>query len=529
MSLHTARAFAWEFTRRHRAGFAAIICYIISLAVLRVLLMTAALTVDSTRFAFSVIVPATSGMLYLLAVFCFGLSGDMAQRESMFPSRLFTLPVTTTTLTAYPMLFGMGALSLFWFAIALLGLRPAGLHVPLVWPALFAAVFLGWAQTLIWLPYGLRGVRVMLATAWLATVDTSALLAIFYHASQRLMILLLAPQLPLGFLAARQAVTLARRGVVPDWSMSFARTTSLQRRRRAFVAPSRAQLWFEWREQGRSLVELVATLLPFELALLFAGGSGSFVLVMLAMVLLTPVFMAACTAATMRAPLTPFIATRPLADRSIIAAKLYVAVLSTLLTWLMVITATVAALTLSHTWAPLLHITRGLARHIGNARTIVLALLLFAGLLVTTWKQLVQTLYIGMSGRTWLMKMNVFITLVFMVALVPVSEWISGSSAIMSALWRDLRWILSGLVLLKMSASAWSITRLNRNHLLSERSLLEIAAVWTICVLALHALLLWLLDSPHVPAYFLMLIAILATPFARIAASPLALAWNRHR
>jgi hypothetical protein len=48
-------------------------------------------------------------------------------------------------------------------------------------------------------------------------------------------------------------------------------------------------------------------------------------------------------------------------------------------------------------------------------------------------------------------------------------------------------------------------------------------------VLALYGLLVWLLDTPHIPHYLLMLLAILAIPLARLSAAPLALASNRHR
>ncbi|HEX9310311.1 MAG TPA: hypothetical protein VF887_05830, partial [Gemmatimonadaceae bacterium] len=55
------------------------------------------------------------------------------------------------------------------------------------------------------------------------------------------------------------------------------------------------------------------------------------------------------------------------------------------------------------------------------------------------------------------------------------------------------------------------------------------AACWSVAVLALYGVLVWLLDTPHIPHYLLMLVAILAIPLARLSAAPLALAWNRHR
>jgi hypothetical protein len=48
-------------------------------------------------------------------------------------------------------------------------------------------------------------------------------------------------------------------------------------------------------------------------------------------------------------------------------------------------------------------------------------------------------------------------------------------------------------------------------------------------VLALYGVLVWLVLGPLIPRYFLMLLAILGVPLARVSAAPLALAWNRHR
>ena len=58
---------------------------------------------DDESFAFLVAVPVTATFIYFLAVFSFGLSGDLAARESMYPARMLTLPVTTAALAGLPM------------------------------------------------------------------------------------------------------------------------------------------------------------------------------------------------------------------------------------------------------------------------------------------------------------------------------------------------------------------------------------------------------------------------------------------
>ncbi len=92
-----------------------------------------------------------------------------------------------------------------------------------------------------------------------------------------------------------------------------------------------------------------------------------------------------------------------------------------------------------------------------------------------------------------------------------------------------LPWILAVLAGLKLCAAAWVATRLYDARLLSDRTLVAGAACWLVVVLALHGLLVWLVATPFIPSYLLLLVAILATPLARVSAAPLALAWNRHR
>src|SRR5205807_542437 len=223
----------------------------------------------------------------------------------------------------------------------------------------------------------------------------------------------------------------------------------LTRRRDHFPSPARAQAWFEWRRHGRSLPALVGLLLPFELALLWlAKDAPAFVFEILFLALITPPFMAAFTAWTVNQPnpqvhdsygVPPFIATRPLTSAELIAAKLKMAMWSTLAAWLLLLVALPLALEWSGTWA-------------------------------------------------------------------MVTERVR-----------------------PMSAAAWIATRLDRSQLLGDRALVLGATCWLVAVLALYGVLVWFFSTPFVARYVLALIAILAVPLARIAAAPLALAWNRHR
>ncbi len=254
-----AAAIAWEFRRRHRWGLLVLIGYLLVLAIIKLLILKPGRPVnfDDESFALVVIVPLSSTFTYFLAVFSFGLSGDVAARQSLYPARQFTLPVTTAALVGWPMLYGTAAMAILWLATRLLAVWPSDVDVPIIWPALLAASLLAWTQALTWMPYGLPGLRVIVTVLWLASIDAVVMLALQYKASEPLMLAILAPHVPLAYFAAHFAVARARRGDVPDWRGMFAWVGDLVNilpfRRKHFGSPARAQVWLEWRRHGRSL------------------------------------------------------------------------------------------------------------------------------------------------------------------------------------------------------------------------------------------------------------------------------------
>ncbi len=522
-----ATAFAWEFRQRHRWGLLAVLASILVLAVVR--LGVHVRIENAETFAIAIIVPLSGAFLYFLAVFSFGLEGDIAARQSIFPVRMFTLPVTSSALAGWPMLYGSLAMMVLWLAMRLVGAWPPGVHVPMFWPFLLGPSLMAWTQALTWMAYPMPGLRVIVTVLWLSTIDAIIMTALQLDASEGLMLALLAPHVPLAFLVARFAVTRARRGEVPDWRQVFPWNFTT-RRRGHFSSPARAQEWFEWRQHGRSLPWLVALLLPFELALLFVfHESDTIVFETLCTVLVTPPFMAIFVAATASSGVTPFITTRPLTGASLIAAKLKVTFRSTLIAWLLVLAAIPMALRWSGT-APLVNDwLRELVKAVGMPRAIAIVALGLALLIASTWKQLAQSLFIGMSGREWLLKTVAIGALTCIGVIVPVAHWAFSQRAIVARLWEALPWILSTLVVLKLVAAVWVAIRLHDRGLVSDRTLLGGAVCWDVAVFALYGLLVWITPALLFRRYALALLAILVVPLVRLAAAPLALAWNRHR
>ena len=222
-------------------------------------------------------------------------------------------------------------------------------------------------------------------------------------------------------------------------------------------------------------------------------------------------------------------ATRPLTSAALVAAKLQAAIWSTLVAWLIVLVAVPIALALSGTWPVVVDGVVDVVDVLGRPRAIVIALLGFAGLLASTWKQLVQSLCIGLTGRAWVVRTSVLLRLSLLVVVWPILDWVIGRWHPVAALWDAWPWILAPLACVKLFAAAWVASRLHRSRLVSDRSLVAGAASWLAVVLAVYAVLVWLVSTPIVPHSLPALVAILAVPLVRLSAAPLALAWSRHR
>jgi hypothetical protein len=538
-----AAAIAWEFARRHRWGLLALLGTIGTLGSIKLAVLTSAgpLQLREVTFALLVPVPFAASFLYLLAVFTFGISGDLAARESMFPPRMLALPVSSAALAGWPMLYGGLAMALLWFALRIAGIFPSDFPVPTYWPALFAASLLAWTQALTWMPYPFRGMRVIASIAVLISIDVVVFTALETRARESTMLLLLSPLLPLAYVTARSAVRRARCGDVPEWS--FARRAAAPRgpatSLRAFSSASRAQLWLEWRQFGRTLPTLVAVVLPVGMALLFLFHQTPVIVIeIVATSLMLPPFLGIFVAAaagkssataSQSYGITPFLATRPIDDRALVRAKWQAAALSTLAAWGIIVVVVPIAVIWADAAEPILNIARNVDDALGRPRAVALGLLVLAALVGSTWKQLVQGLYLTMSGRDWAVKGIAFATLVVVTAAFLILGWILESRHRIVAVWYAIPSIMAALVALKLLLAMRVMQRGLARGLFTRPQLIRAAVIWDACVFAVYGLLVLALPAILARRSFLMLAAILLVPFVRLAAAPLAVARNRHR
>ena len=535
-------AIAWEFARRHRLAWMAMAAYIAVLAALRLWTLASGHVIsveDDENFGLFVMFPLSACFFYTVTAFTFGMSGDLAARESMFPARLLRLPLTTTALAAWPMLYGAVTIGVLWIALRSLAIYPPNIPIPKVWPAFLGVAILAWAQALTWMPYGLRGVRVVASVLWLISIDAVVITAVLLKASEWTVIAFLAPQAPIAYLVARAAVGRARRGDVPDWGFGASARAERAAARPPFRSAAAAQLWFEWRRCGLGLPTLVALVVPVELLLFFAAGNtAGLVFFLIAGVLVTPPFLARAAGATVRRSspqthdahgLPAFIITRPMTSAGLVGATLKVTIISTVVTWLFIGIAMPIALMLSGAWALVTDGVIRLAGGIGTPRVVAIGVLVLAIAVLSTWRQLVQSLYVGLTGRDWVVKTNVFLTLFVMFLLLPVGKWVLGNDRVLGIIWNGIPAILAVLVAVKLVAGIGVMRMLDRRRVLTDRALIALAAGWALSVLVLYATFRWFWGTPYLPRYLLAMLAILLVPLARVAAAPLAFDWNRHR
>jgi hypothetical protein len=536
----SSSAIGREFLWRLRPAVIALAAYAVVFGAIKVLVLGSAYPIKldpPNGMGGWLIAPMTAAYFYFVGVFSYGLSGDLAARQSIYPARMFTRPLTSAALAGWPMLYGGAAAASLWFATALFARWPGGIDtpVPWIWPPLMMCAYIAWMQAFMWMPYGLPGLRVIVAAVWLVAIDAIVLVALHFHARESVMIAILAPQIPLAYLTAWFAVTRARRGDVPDWRALFAFPARIAgaraRGRDAFRSAAGAQVWFEWRMHGWSLPAMVAIVVPVELLLLFIPGNGTAPIIFVTVVaaLLTPPFLAVFAAARQSAGLTAFMVTRPMTSPALVAAKLKMAFWSTLAAWLAVLAAVPLALALSGAWPLVIErASRGI-EVVGTLRALAVVLLVLSALIASTWKQLVQALCIGLTGREWIIRASVLTALSLLVAAGPVIDAIFMDSVWQAAFFNALPLIPVVLAGIKMSAAVWIAIRLYDSRLFGDRALVIGAACWLGAVTGLYGFLIWFVSTPLMPRYFLGAVAILLVPLGRLSAAPLALDWNRHR
>ena len=160
----------------------------------------------------------------------------------------------------------------------------------------------------------------------------------------------------------------------------------------------------------------------------------------------------------------------------------------------------------------------------------MLLTLVVLGLPALTWKRVVDQLWIGLTGRQWVV---VIATLCFpagLTVLAVFGSWLVDRPAAREACLEAAPAIILVLLLLKLAAGVLVARAILRRRLVAPGTVGFFAAAWLVGAAVLFALVYRLTPpEPFSPFGAACAAVLLGLPLVRLALAPLALDWNRHR
>jgi hypothetical protein len=464
-----------------------------------------------------------------------------------FPRRLFTLPVSTLQLVAIPVVSGIIAIELLYF------LWMGRLAGPEPKNPLFVAVLLGafmvFYQAVLWTLERIGPLRLVflgalgIAFFWIGFLPSMGGGGAAAWRNPSVLGGVTAALGAMQFLLVWRYVARIRSGAEGSagrFGAAIRRLADvLPRRRNPFRSARAAHFWFEWRCTGSGYPALVAgalVLLVGPLSVLISGDPASTARILVGALAL-PIVLAVPAGLAFSKPLfwseemslPSFVAVQPVSDAELIAIKLRVAAVATMLAWLLVLLFLSAWLSL---WAK----PASVDLLFSQLRAIDDRWLLVAGLVVSSamflsWRFLGAGLWAGMSGSrvlfmSWLPPIGLVIVAGALFDLGALPGWLGAD------LGRLTPFLAAGA--LAVVAKLWLAAR--GRHWTSVRSAGWYAVAWVAGVASLIGLGAVVLSNAGLPdsdvqrlRFALILLAVLLMPLARVLWAPRFLGRNRHR
>lgn len=314
--------------------------------------------------------PVPEGLAAWLTIpFCFVLlhalvafvnpDADLLGSGSHYSPLLLRMPVRTSVLAAAPMVAGSVWAVVYWVVYAAIFFPNPDHPLPIVWPALALVSVVLCMQALMWTPirYGIVRILLMVLIPSMAIiiaplVGTNMVSAPILSAFFFLLSAIFGAFAWRGLERARTSSMTAIKAtaIQPDVPVSTVREKPMKA---PFRSALHAQVWMEWRQQGRLLpIVSTVTLLVLSLPLLWDQGSTSFISDSELMVrpwfvavwprlILVPVLFAAAIGMGARRPNMRnadgayhlFGITRPISSRDMLLAKTLAFTIGTVVTW----------------------------------------------------------------------------------------------------------------------------------------------------------------------------------------------------
>jgi hypothetical protein len=297
-------------------------------------------------------------------------------------------------------------------------------------------------------------------------------------------------------------------------------------------------VWFEWRRTGLTLPVLTVLVVPFVLWPLIYGHNDAIpVPRTLLGTLVIPVFFAGLAGTTVSGShpwvkdyygVAPFTATLPLSTAALVGAKLQAAAWSALASWAICAAMVFGAVLLTGNQEEVTALWRGA---IGRLHPVQLAVGIAAAaalLIVWTWKRLASSLLLGLTGRKWIIQAYLAVGIAAWACFAIIAAWIYKTPGSHETVLAVLPWLLGLWTLGRLLAAGWALRQSLQQGLVKASTIRRWLTAWMLFGLALFGTLAWVVPRELVPAHYLAFIVLLTLPMAHLAATPLALAWNRH-
>jgi hypothetical protein len=468
-----------------------------------------------------------------------------------FPVRMFTLPVRTRALVAWPMAYGIAAAALLWAAAAVFVWLPAGIE-PTGWLVPLLVVSVVWFQAICWAVPGPPLAKVAaLCVAFPAlkfALEMISLTVVLYvnHESPKdgtavararpvILTVFATAFIPLAYAVALTGVSRARRGAaggsLPGRESISRVLARLPRARFSFRSPVLSQLWFEWLRKGAILPLFATAFLAFLAAVVAPVVPPAHlvtgVMILVALVIVVAFFVGYGFGKTnfwaSELRLSEFHATRPLGSGHLAAAKIGAAALSAAVTtavvgcgvavWLGLLGQFGKVVQWAHERSPVFD-----SPFAGPVGAVVLFVLICG--------QLIGGLVPSLAGRTWVVNGVVAAYLAVAAGLGLLVRHVISHPDVLEPVVAEVSWAARVAVGAKLVSAVFAARAACRRELLTGRAVGVCFAAWCAAAGGLFALAYSMLPAGVRP---LAVIGVLLVPLVRVLLAAPALAWNRHR
>jgi hypothetical protein len=223
--------------------------------------------------------------------------------------------------------------------------------------------------------------------------------------------------------------------------------------------------------------------------------------------------------------MTSFLATRPVTAAALFRAKLVMAAISAAAAWLIVL----PVIGMFLLQLGMLGSLREVAQAAGYGKMLSAALAILAAAVVMTWLNLVQNMWLSLTGRAWLLNIAILLGAAMFLVGGAVGFWIYLHPAWYPAVKAAVPWLITCLLLLKLVVAVSVLAALDRWRLVARGWLAAFVGIWGLAVAGLCLAAYFYLPSEQFPLTTAAAAFAIGIPFSRLAVAPLALAWNRHR